>query len=43
MIYKTNTLKGFNNQIRKYTKARTVFPTDESLSKCAYLATMEII
>ncbi|AQS08066.1 transposase, mutator family [Clostridium saccharobutylicum] len=43
MIYTTNTLEGFNRQIRKYTKSRTVFPTDESLSKCVYLATMEII
>jgi putative transposase len=43
MIYTTNTLEGFNRQIRKYTKARTIFPTDESLSKCVYLATMEII
>ena len=43
MIYTTNTLEGFNRQIRKYTKTRTVFPTDESLSKCVYLATMEII
>lgn len=43
MIYTTNTLEGFNRQIRKYTKARTIFPTDEALSKCVYLATMEII
>lgn len=43
MIYTTNTLEGFNRQIRKYTKTRTIFPTDESLSKCIYLATMEII
>lgn len=43
MIYTTNTLEGFNRQIRKYTKSRTIFPTDESLSKCVYLATMEII
>jgi len=43
MIYTTNTLEGFNRQIRKYTKARTLFPTDQSLSKCVYLATMEII
>ena len=43
MIYTTNTLEGFNRQIRKYTKARTIFPTDQSLSKCVYLAIMEII
>lgn len=43
MIYTTNALEGFNRQIRKFTKTRTVFPTDESLKKSLYLATMEII
>ena len=42
MIYTTNALEGFNRQVRKYTKSRTIFPTDESLNKCVYLATMEI-
>ena len=42
MIYTTNVLEGFNRQIRNYTKSRTIFPTDESLNKCLYLATMEI-
>ncbi len=43
MIYTTNTLEGFNRQICKYTKTRTIFPTDDSLNKCIYIATMEII
>ena len=43
MIYTTNALEGFNRQVRKYTKSRTIFPTDESLNKCVYLATMEIL
>ncbi|WP_461207107.1 IS256 family transposase [Clostridium sp. DL1XJH146] len=43
MIYTTNALEGFNRQARKYTKVRTIFPTDEYLNKCVYLATMEII
>ena len=43
IIYTTNALEGFNRQIRKYTKARTIFPTDESLNKSVYLATMEIM
>lgn len=42
MIYTTNTLEGINRQIRKFTKTRTVFPTDDSLRKSLYLAT-EII
>lgn len=43
IIYTTNALEGFNRQVRKYTKSRTIFPTDESLNKCVYLATMEIM
>ena len=43
MIYTTNALEGFNRQVRKYTKSRTIFHTDESLNKCVYLATMEIM
>ena len=43
MIYTTNALEGFNRQVRKYTKSRTIFPTDGSLNKCVYLATMEIM
>ena len=43
MIYTTNALEGFNRQVRKYTKSRTIFPTDESLNKCVYLATMAIM
>ena len=43
IIYTTNALEGFNRQVRKYTKSRTIFPTDESLNKCVYLTTMEIM
>ena len=43
IIYTTNTLEGFNRQLRKYTKVRTVFPTDESLRKSLYLSTMKIM
>ena len=43
LIYTTNVLEGFNRQVRKFTKVRTIFLTDESLNKCVYLATMEIM
>ena len=43
LIYTTNVLEGFNRQVRKFTKVRTIFPTDESLNKCVHLATMEIM
>lgn len=42
IIYTTNAIEGFNRQLRKVTKSRTVFPTDESLLKLLYLATADI-
>lgn len=42
LIYTTNTIEGFNRQLRKVTKAKSVFPTDESLIKMLYLAMMDI-
>ena len=42
LIYTTNTIEGFNRQLRKVTKARSVFPTDDSLLKMLYLAMMDI-
>jgi transposase-like protein len=43
IIYTTNALEGFNRQLRKFTKIRTVFPTDESLRKSLYLATEQVM
>lgn len=43
LIYTTNTIEGFNRQIRKVTKSRAVFPTDDSLKKTLYLSTKDII
>lgn len=40
--YTTNALEGFNCQLRKVTKSRTIFPSDDSLLKMLYLATMDI-
>ena len=37
LIYTTNAIEGFNRQLRKVTKAKSVFPTDESLFKMLYL------
>ena len=39
IIYTANALEGFNRQLRKFTKTKTVFPTDDSLRKSLYLAT----
>lgn len=43
IIYTTNALEGFNRQLRKFTKIKTSFPTDESLRKSLYLATEQIM
>lgn len=42
LIYTTNTIEGFNRQLRKVTKAKSVFPTDDSLLKMLYLAMKDI-
>lgn len=42
LIYTTNTIEGFNRQLRKVTKSKTVFPSDESLLKMLYLAMVDI-
>ena len=42
LIYTTNAIEGFNRQLRKVTKSKGVFPTDDSLIKMLYLAMMDI-
>jgi transposase-like protein len=42
LIYTTNAIEGFNRQLRKVTKSKSVFPTDDSLLKMLYLAMLDI-
>ena len=42
LIYTHDTIEGFNRQLRKVTKSKTVFPSDESLLKMLYLAMVDI-
>lgn len=42
LIYTTNTVEGFHRQLRKVTKTKTAYPTDNSLRKIIYLATKEV-
>ena len=42
LIYTTNAIEGFNRQLRKVTKAKAVFPTDDGLLKMLYLAMLDI-
>ena len=37
-----NAIEGFNRQLRKVTKSKSVFPADDSLLKLLYLAMMDI-
>lgn len=42
LIYTTNSIENFNRQLRKVTKTRTIFPTDDALFKILYLAMIDI-
>lgn len=42
LIYTTNAVEGFYRQLRKFTKNKTIFPTDDAVRKSVYLAIMEI-
>ncbi|MGI6731715.1 MAG: IS256 family transposase [Anaerovoracaceae bacterium] len=43
LIYTTNAVEGFHRMLRKYTKTKTVYPTDEAVRKTVYLSIQEII
>ncbi len=42
VIYTTNAVEGFHRMLRKYTKTKTIFPTDDALRKSVYLAIAQI-
>lgn len=42
LIYTNNAIEGYNRQLRKVTKNKTVFPTDEAVRKSFYLAHRDI-
>lgn len=42
LIYTTNIIESFNSSLRKYTKNKKVFPTDDAAVKSIYLAAMQI-
>ena len=42
IIYTTNLIENFNGKIRKYTKNKLSFPTNEAVMKSVYLAIREI-
>ena len=42
IIYTTNLIENLNGKIRKYTKNKLSFPTDEAVMKSVYLAVREV-
>jgi len=42
LIYTTNAVEGFHRMLRKFTKTKTNFPTDDALRKSVYLSVKEI-
>jgi putative transposase len=42
LIYTTNAVEGFHRMLRKFTKTKTIYPTDDAVKKSVYLAIQEI-
>ena len=42
LIYTTNAVEGFHRMLRKYTKTKTTYPSDDALKKSIYLSIEEI-
>ena len=43
IIYTTNVIESYHRQLRKVTKSKSMFPTDEALLKMLYLATQDVM
>jgi transposase-like protein len=43
IIYTTNIIESFHRQLRKVTKSKSIFPTDDALLKMLYLATQDVL
>lgn len=42
IMYTTNIIEGFHRQLRKVTKTKSVFPSDQALEKMLYLASQNV-
>ena len=42
LIYTTNAVEGFHRMLRKYTKTKTIYPTDDAIRKSVFLSIQEI-
>ncbi|WP_144266498.1 IS256 family transposase [Paenibacillus curdlanolyticus] len=43
LIYTTNIIESYHRQLRKVTKSKSIFPSDEALLKMLYLSTMDVV
>jgi transposase-like protein len=43
LIYTTNMIESYHRQLRKVTKGKAIFPTDEALLKMLYLVTQDVM
>lgn len=43
IMYTTNIIEGFHRQLRKVTKTKSIFPSDQSLEKMLYLASQNVM
>jgi putative transposase len=42
LIYTNNAVEGYHRMVRKFTKTKAIFPTDDSIRKIVYLSVKEI-
>ena len=42
IIYTTNAVEGYHRMVRKFTKTKSIFPTDDSIRKAIYMSVREI-
>jgi putative transposase len=42
LVYTSNAVEGYHRMVRKFTKTKAIFPTDDSIRKVVYMSVMEI-
>jgi putative transposase len=42
LIYTNNAVEAYHRMVRKFTKSKAIFPTDDSIRKVVYLSVKEI-
>ena len=42
IIYTTNTVESYHRMVRKFTKSKVIFPTDDYIRKVIYMSVMQI-